>query len=363
MAARRAAARPTGEPYALGDFLFLVDPAAPRLARALHRRPRSAATARSGSTASTSTSTATRSARSAPTARAVDVAASFVTLIDAVRAALPEAQLVFNNVNDFPTWRHRPRPRRTPSTSRSGRRTRRSAHLADVVTRARARRRRTSRSSSPRTSTSTTARRRRRPTSPPRSPWPRCSRTARPSCSPARRTASSSTRTTSATTSSSASTARRCSSAGTTSRRARRAAASTRHRRRHRSLRRRLQRRLRRRATRRRRHRDRPPPAGSGGASLGPTTGYVVHLINLVGQDDTEWDARRETDPARPGRGTLRVRRVGAACRASGSPTRTGGADLRLSAECRRRLRAVTLPPCDVADRPHRPSAPGRPEL
>ncbi|HEY4152870.1 MAG TPA: glycoside hydrolase family 66 protein, partial [Pseudolysinimonas sp.] len=39
-----------------------------------------------------------------PDGQAVDVAASLVAMIGAVRSALPDAQLVFNNVNDFPTW-------------------------------------------------------------------------------------------------------------------------------------------------------------------------------------------------------------------------------------------------------------------
>jgi dextranase len=34
----------------------------------------------------------------------VDLAHSFRSLIEAVRTGLPEARLVFNNVNDFPTW-------------------------------------------------------------------------------------------------------------------------------------------------------------------------------------------------------------------------------------------------------------------
>ncbi|MCU1440367.1 MAG: hypothetical protein JWP85_1364 [Rhodoglobus sp.] len=34
----------------------------------------------------------------------VDLAASFVTLLEAVRDRLPEARFMFNNVNDFPTW-------------------------------------------------------------------------------------------------------------------------------------------------------------------------------------------------------------------------------------------------------------------
>lgn len=95
--------RPTGEPYALGDFLFILDPAAPEwlehfrkdLARSLdevgfdgfhldqYGYPKHAALA---------------------DGTAVDVAASFVDLIGAVRDHLPGSRLIFNNVNDFPTW-------------------------------------------------------------------------------------------------------------------------------------------------------------------------------------------------------------------------------------------------------------------
>ena len=38
------------------------------------------------------------------------MAASFVRMITATRGRLPGAQLVFNNVNDFPTWATAPAP-------------------------------------------------------------------------------------------------------------------------------------------------------------------------------------------------------------------------------------------------------------
>ena len=72
-----------------------------------------------------------------PDGQVVDVAASFVSLIGAVREALPDAQLVFNNVNDFPTWAYRAAPRRTRSTSRCGSRPLTLGALAAVVARAR----------------------------------------------------------------------------------------------------------------------------------------------------------------------------------------------------------------------------------
>lgn len=100
---QHALLRPSGEPYGLGDFLFLLDPAAPAwlehftadLAAAVERLgldgfhldqygyPKHAAT---------------------PDGTPVDVAASFVRLVGAVRDRLPDSRLVFNNVNDFPTW-------------------------------------------------------------------------------------------------------------------------------------------------------------------------------------------------------------------------------------------------------------------
>ncbi|WP_223359059.1 glycoside hydrolase family 66 protein [Leifsonia sp. ZF2019] len=92
-----------GAPYALGDFLFIVDPAA--VSWLSHFREELAA------------SVATvgfdgfhldqygypKHARRAD-GRVVDVGSSFEALIAGVRDRLPEARLVFNNVNDFPTW-------------------------------------------------------------------------------------------------------------------------------------------------------------------------------------------------------------------------------------------------------------------
>ncbi|CAN7350282.1 hypothetical protein LJR016_001926 [Devosia sp. LjRoot16] len=126
----------TGTPYGLGDFLFILDPAAPDWLAHF--------------TAGLSASTAAlgfdgyhldqygypKRARRADGV-AVDVGASFVTLIEAVRAALPEAHLVFNNVNDFPT-------RRTAAIRQDAVYIEPWApqltlqHLADTVTRARA---------------------------------------------------------------------------------------------------------------------------------------------------------------------------------------------------------------------------------
>ena len=99
----RALLAPTGEPYGLGDFLFVLDPASPDWLRSF-------------------TGQLDRSVKEIgfdgfhldqfgypkramlPDGSRVDLAVSFATLIESVRDALPNAQLVFNNVNDFPTW-------------------------------------------------------------------------------------------------------------------------------------------------------------------------------------------------------------------------------------------------------------------
>ena len=93
----------TGEPYGLGDFLFLLDPASPDWLSHF------------GGELQTAVSSLgfdgfhldqygypKRAVR--PDGVIVDVADSFVTVIEAMRSALPDSTLVFNNVNDFPTW-------------------------------------------------------------------------------------------------------------------------------------------------------------------------------------------------------------------------------------------------------------------
>ncbi len=95
--------RPDGSPFTLGDFLWVIDPAHPRwlahygddLDQALsvgfdgfhldqYGWPK-AATRRDGTF--------------------VDVAESFTAMLSALRLRLPNARLVFNQVNDFPTHR------------------------------------------------------------------------------------------------------------------------------------------------------------------------------------------------------------------------------------------------------------------
>jgi len=95
--------RSDGEPYALGDFLLLVDPAAPRWqAHLTNDLARSAAAVGFDGFHLDQYGYPRRAVR--VDGATVDLARSFPDLIAAVRSALPAARLVFNNVNDFPTW-------------------------------------------------------------------------------------------------------------------------------------------------------------------------------------------------------------------------------------------------------------------
>ena len=98
----RALLKADGEPYALGDFLFIVDPAAPDwLAHFTTDLRRSLDALGFDGFHLDQYGYPKRAIRADGVD--VDVAASFVALIESVRAALPDAHLVFNNVNDFPT--------------------------------------------------------------------------------------------------------------------------------------------------------------------------------------------------------------------------------------------------------------------
>ncbi|MDP9026038.1 MAG: hypothetical protein M3N46_00595, partial [Actinomycetota bacterium] len=94
----------SGEPYGLGDFLFLVDPAAVDwLASFTGQLVASIASV--GFDGFHLDQYGYPKRATGPDGSCVDVAESFVDLISASRAAAPESRLVFNNVNDFPTWR------------------------------------------------------------------------------------------------------------------------------------------------------------------------------------------------------------------------------------------------------------------
>lgn len=92
-----------GQPYGLGDFLFLVDPADPTWLEHFGK-DLAAAAASIGFDGFhlDQYGYPRRAARSDGTR--VDLTESFVTMLRAVRDAVPDARLVFNNVNDFPTW-------------------------------------------------------------------------------------------------------------------------------------------------------------------------------------------------------------------------------------------------------------------
>lgn len=99
----RALITASGKPYGLGDFLFLLDPASPdwiehfteELTKAVRQigfdgfhldqygYPKNAVRADGAN---------------------INMSASFGNIISKIRDALPTQQLVFNNVNDFPTW-------------------------------------------------------------------------------------------------------------------------------------------------------------------------------------------------------------------------------------------------------------------
>ncbi|HEY1486467.1 MAG TPA: glycoside hydrolase family 66 protein, partial [Micromonosporaceae bacterium] len=95
---------PSGQPYGLGDFLRLVDPADPGWREHFLDDLR-AATERLGFDGFHLDQYGYPKHATRPDGTAVAVEDSFVTLIEAARAALPDRRLVFNNVNDFPVWR------------------------------------------------------------------------------------------------------------------------------------------------------------------------------------------------------------------------------------------------------------------
>jgi dextranase len=93
----------TGKPYALGDFLFLLDPAAPDWLEHFSAEL-TAATDEVGFDGFHLDQYGYPKRAHRPDGARVDVASSFRTLIAGARQALPQSRLVFNNVNDFPTW-------------------------------------------------------------------------------------------------------------------------------------------------------------------------------------------------------------------------------------------------------------------
>lgn len=100
----RALLDAAGEPYALGDFLRLVDPAASDWSEHLIGQL-AAAVRRLGFDGFHLDQYGYPRLASTPDGTVVDLAESFVSLLRRARRTLPRARLVFNNVNDFPTWR------------------------------------------------------------------------------------------------------------------------------------------------------------------------------------------------------------------------------------------------------------------
>jgi dextranase len=98
----QALLRADGEPWALGDFLFIVDPAAPDWLAHFTSDLKSATSSVGFDGFHLDQFGYPKRAIRAD-GEDIDVGSSFVTMIEAVRDALPEAHLVFNNVNDFPT--------------------------------------------------------------------------------------------------------------------------------------------------------------------------------------------------------------------------------------------------------------------
>lgn len=91
-----------GEPHALGDFLFILDPAAADWL-AHFTADLKQATQRLGFDGFHLDQYGYPKRAIRADGADIDVADSFVAMLAAVREALPEAHLVFNNVNDFPT--------------------------------------------------------------------------------------------------------------------------------------------------------------------------------------------------------------------------------------------------------------------
>lgn len=94
--------RADGEPWALGDFLFIVDPAAPDWLAHFTGDLRNS-TAKIGFDGYHLDQFGYPKRAIRADGVDIDVGPSFVRMIEGVREALPEAHLIFNNVNDFPT--------------------------------------------------------------------------------------------------------------------------------------------------------------------------------------------------------------------------------------------------------------------
>jgi dextranase len=96
--------RPDGAPWTLGeDFLWIIDPSNERWLEHFAADLRRATDAVGFAGFHLDQYGAPKEALRAD-GSAVDLAHAFPHLIDSVHAALPDARLIFNNVNNFPTW-------------------------------------------------------------------------------------------------------------------------------------------------------------------------------------------------------------------------------------------------------------------
>jgi dextranase len=94
--------RVDGTPWTLGEFLWNVDPTSERWLAHFTGELRSALTVGFAGFHLDQYGSPKRALRSDSTE--VDLAQAFPHLIDRVAAELPDERLIFNNVNDFPTW-------------------------------------------------------------------------------------------------------------------------------------------------------------------------------------------------------------------------------------------------------------------
>lgn len=99
----RALLTASGQPFALGDFLFILDPASPDWLAHLSKDLVDSVASIGFDGFHLDQFGYPKTAVRADGVH-VDVSASFATMLSSVRDSLPAQQLVFNNVNDFPTW-------------------------------------------------------------------------------------------------------------------------------------------------------------------------------------------------------------------------------------------------------------------
>ena len=93
----------SGSPYSLGDFLFILDPASADWLEHFTKELEAATNYIGFDGFHLDQYGYPKKARRSDGV-VVDLASSFERVIESVRVTLPESRLIFNNVNDFPTW-------------------------------------------------------------------------------------------------------------------------------------------------------------------------------------------------------------------------------------------------------------------